>query len=523
MRENGDFRYPLIVRRDIDGFFGLMIDNLVNLIVASTVCTYLLHMPKSLVFGRMLPGAGLSILVGNLYYSYQAKRLAVKERRTDVTALPYGINTPSLFAFLFLIMLPVYTMTGDPIIAWKVGIAACFVNGVIEVLGSFIGERIRTVTPRAALLSTLAGIAIAFISMIPTLEIFALPLVGFLPFAIIMLQYFSRVRFPGGLPAGLVAVVTGTLIAWFMGEMSGNEVREAAGSVGLYVPRPTIGEFVGGLPIIIPYLSIILPVAVANFLGTMQNVESAEAAGDKYRTFPTMLVNGIGTLTGACLGSCYPTTVYIGHPGWKAIGARRGYSTLNGIFITAVCITGAMGLVMTVVPVEAGASILLWIGLIIGAQAFQAVPKRYYPAVVLGFIPHIASWGLLQVQNALKAAGTSPGSLGLAVLKDAGIEYEGLVVLGSGALLSAMMLTAILVFLIDARFFTAGAWAVFTAVLSYIGLIHSEALDPGGAKGPAFGYLLMAVLFFIIHAYRSRRGEGLTGDDGTESHSGFAE
>lgn len=506
MREKSGFRYPLIVRRDIDGFFGLMIDNLVNLIVASTVCTYLLHMPKSLVFGRMLPGAGLSILVGNLYYSYQARRLAEKERRTDVTALPYGINTPSLFAFLFLIMLPVYTMTGDPEIAWKVGIAACFVNGLIEVLGSFIGERIRRVTPRAALLSTLAGIAIAFISMIPTLEIFALPLVGFLPFAIIMIQYFSRVRFPGGLPAGLVAVVTGTVIAWLLGEMSGAEVREAVGSVGLYIPHPAIGEFAGGLSIAVPYLSIILPMAVANFLGTMQNVESAEAAGDRYRTFPTMFVNGIGTLTGAFLGSCYPTTVYIGHPGWKAIGARRGYSTLNGIFITAICITGAMGLVTTVVPVEAGASILLWIGLIIGAQAFQAVPKKYYAAVVLGFIPHIASWGLLQVQNALKAAGTNPDLLGLAVLKDAGIDYTGLVVLGSGALLSAMMLTAILVFLIDGKFFTAGTWTLFAAALSWVGLIHSEALDPGGARGPALGYLLMAALFFVIHAYRSRRG-----------------
>jgi AGZA family xanthine/uracil permease-like MFS transporter len=523
MNGKAGFRYPLIVRKDIDGFFGLMIDNLVNLIVASTVCTYLLHMPKWLVFGRMLPGAGLSILVGNLYYSWQAKKLAEKEGRTDVTALPYGINTPSLFAFLFLIMLPVYTMTGDPLVAWKVGVAACFVNGIIEVLGSFIGEKIRTVTPRAALLSTLAGIAIAFISMIPTLEIFALPVVGFLPFAIIMLQYFSRIRFPGGLPAGLVAVVTGTVIAWLAGEMSGSEVREAAGSVGFYPPRVTIGEFIAGLPVVIPYISIVLPMAVANFLGTMQNVESAEAAGDRYRTFPTMFVNGIGTLTGAFLGSCYPTTVYIGHPGWKAIGARRGYSLLNGIFITLVCITGAMGLVMTVVPVEAGASILLWIGLIIGAQAFHAVPKRYYPAVVLGFIPHIASWGLLQVQNALKAAGTSPASLGLAVLEGAGIDYEGLVVLGSGALLSAMMLTAILVFLIDRRFLTAALWTLATAVLSYIGLIHSEALDPGGAAGPALGYVLMAILFFIIYVYRAARGESAAGDEAPDGHSGLSE
>lgn len=500
-------RYPVIVRGDIDGFFGLMIDNLVNLIVIATVCTFLFKMPEWLVFGRILPGVGVSILLGNLYYSHQAKKLAVKEGRCDVTAMPYGINTPSLFAFLFLVMGPIYALTKDPILTWQVGVAACFLNGVLELLGSFIGERVRKITPRAALLSTLAGIAIAFISMIPTLEIFALPLVGLVPFAIIMIQYFSRIRFPGRLPAGLVAVVTGTLIAWLTGGMSGDEVSRAVRSIGLYSPHFSFAELIGGLKMIAPYVSIVIPMAVANFLGTMQNVESASAAGDSYKTFPTMLVDGVGTLVGSCLGSCFPTTVYIGHPGWKEIGARRGYSIMNGIFIMLLCLTGGMGLVIAVVPIEAGAAILLWIGLIIGAQAFQVVPKRYYPAVILGFIPHIASWGLLQVQNALKAAGTSPGILGLEALKETGIDYTGLTVLGSGALLSAMMLTAILVYLIDGRFLKAFVWTIMTSALSYIGLIHSEEIDPGKAAGPAAGYLLMALLFLSLHLYGVRKTE----------------
>lgn len=505
--DRSTFRYPVIVRRDIDGFFGLMIDNLVNLIVASSICTYLFNMPKWLVFGRMLPAVGVSILLGNLYYSYQAKRLAEREKRSDVTAMPYGINTPSLFAFLFLIMGPVHVLTGDPVLTWKVGVAACFLNGVLEVLGSFIGERIRKITPRAALLSTLAGIAIAFISMIPTLEIFAMPIVGLLPLAIIMIQYFSRIRFPGGLPAGLVAVVTGTLIAWFTGEMAGEQVVQALGSMGLFLPHPSAGGLVDGLTAVVPFVAIVVPMAVANFLGTMQNVESAAAAGDRYRTFPTMFVDGVGTLTGALLGSCFPTTVYIGHPGWKEIGARRGYSIMNGLFVMLVCVTGGMGLVMAVVPIEAGAAILLWIGLIIGAQAFQVVPARYYPAVVLGFVPHIASWGLLQVQNALKAAGTDPALVGTSALKDAGIDYTGFTVLGSGALLSAMMLTAILVFLIDRKFLTAFWWTILTAGLSYIGLIHAEELDPGRAAGPAIGYLLMAVLFLFLHVSGARQNQ----------------
>ena len=500
-------RYPVFVRKDIDGFFGLMIDNLVNLMVAAGVCTYLFNMPKWLVFGRILPAVGVSILLGNLYYAHQAKRLAEKEGRTDVTAMPYGINTPSLFAFLFLVMGPVYSITEDPYLTWKVGVAACFLNGVIELLGSFVGEKIRRITPRAALLATLAGIAIAFISMIPTLEIFAMPVVGLLPFAIIMIQYYSKIRLPWGMPAGLVAVITGSLIAWFTGIMSVDNVVEAVGSIGIYSPHLALGELAGGLKSIAPYIAIVIPMAVANFMGTLMNIESASAAGDTYKTFPTMFVDGTGTLIGALLGSCFPTTVYIGHPGWKEIGARRGYSILSGLFITVVCFTGGMGLVMSVIPIEAGAAILLWIGLTIGAQAFQVVPKKYYPAVVLGFVPHIASWGLMMVQNTLKAAGTGPGTLGLSVLKQAGVDYTGLTVLGSGALLSAMMLTATLVFLIDRRFLAACVWTVLSSVLAYIGLIHSEAIDPGRAGGPALGYLLMAFLFLLLHIQQARSGK----------------
>ncbi|MEI7870185.1 MAG: hypothetical protein WCI11_20055 [Candidatus Methylumidiphilus sp.] len=88
-----------------------------------------------LVYGRILPGAAESLLVGNLYYAWQAKRLAAREGRTDVCALPYGINTVSLFAFVFLVMLPAKLAAlaqgaADPTrSAWQVGLLACFSGG----------------------------------------------------------------------------------------------------------------------------------------------------------------------------------------------------------------------------------------------------------------------------------------------------------------------------------------------------------------------------------------------------------
>ena len=215
------FNPPWFVRKDLDGFFGLMIDNLIQLILIVSLCRELIHLPDSFIFGRILPGAAISILVGNLFYAWQARELARETGREDVTALPYGINTVSLFAFIFFIMLPIYQETKDPVWAWKVGLVACFLNGVIEIAGAFVAESVRRVTPRAALLSALAGIAITFISMDFTFKIFAQPLVAMVPMAIIFVAYFSHQRFPLGLPGGLVAITIGTILGWFLGTMSG--------------------------------------------------------------------------------------------------------------------------------------------------------------------------------------------------------------------------------------------------------------------------------------------------------------
>ena len=187
------FRYPWVVKRDIDGFFGLAIDNLIQFLLIATLCPIIAGIPSSFVFSRILPGAAISLIIGNLFYSWQARKLAIKEKRKDVTALPYGINTVSLFAYLIFIMGPVYRETGSYDMAWKVGLLACFFSGVIEFSGAFVVDILRRITPRAALLSTLAGIAITFISMDFAFQTFERPMIAMLPLAIILILYFSGI------------------------------------------------------------------------------------------------------------------------------------------------------------------------------------------------------------------------------------------------------------------------------------------------------------------------------------------
>ena len=323
------------VRGDLDGFFGLALDNLVQLLVIDSLCRYVLGFDDALLLGRVLPAAAVSVLVGNLFYAWQAMKLARETGRDDVCALPFGINTPSVFAYVFLVMLPVKLATNDSVAAWHAGLVACLGSGLIELFGSFAADWMRRYVPRAALLSTLAGIALTFISLGFLFRTFASPVVGLATFAVVSLVYFGRLRFKGGIPGGLVAVVLGTALAWGMGIAP---VGARPASIGLHVPLPVIGDLItalqGGYGW--SYLGVIVPMGLFNVVGSIQNLESAEAAGDRFPTVPSLATNGIGTVLAAAFGSCFPTTIYIGHPGWKALGARAGYSWLNGIFLTIV-------------------------------------------------------------------------------------------------------------------------------------------------------------------------------------------
>jgi AGZA family xanthine/uracil permease-like MFS transporter len=235
------------------------------------------------------------------------------------------------------------------------------------------------------------------------------------------------------------------------------------------------------------FLSVIVPMGLFNLVGSLQNIESAEAAGDSFETAPSLAVNGVGTVAACLFGSCFPTTIYIGHPGWKAMGARSGYSIANGVFFTLVALSGTLGLLSWAVPVEAGMAIVLWIGLVITAQAFEATPREHAPAVVLGLLPGVGAWGALLAKNGLRAAGY--GSPGGPPFSDALIPafaatdtwIHGAFALEQGFIFTSMILAAATVAVIEQRFAVAAAWCGAGAVLSALGLMHGYGFTPGDA------------------------------------------
>ena len=505
------------VRGDLDGFFGLFLDNLLQLMVISVLGRAVCGFPPELINGRILPGAALSILVGNLFYAWQARQLAQQSGRADVTALPYGINTPSVMAFIFLIMGPIYQETKDPNLAWRAGLLACFLSGVMEIAGAFCGDWLRRHTPRAALLSALAGVAVTLIAMSFVFQLFANPVIGFLPMMLILVGYSSRLKLPFNLPVGFAAVLLGTAIAWGLHLAGYNYFQPSPQPVALhfYPFVPALGDLVSSLtsPVGWRFLAVIFPMGLFTVVGSLQNLESAEAAGDRYQTRPSLLANGIGTLCAACFGSAFPTTLYIGHPGWKAMGARSGYSAANGVVISGLCLLGGVSLVLKFIPMEATLGILVWISVIMTAQAFQETPKAHALAVAVGLLPSLATWALLLIDASVRAAGSTLFSV--APKFGADIFIQGVIALSQGFIITSMILSAIIAFSIDHQLLKAAFWSFAGALLSATGLIHAYTLTPQGVQNkfewmaaPGFvaGYALTGCALLGLHVQQARRG-----------------
>ena len=487
------------VAGDWNGFFGLFTNVVLNVIVLTGLCLGVVNLPADTVFGRILPALGIALPIGNLYYAYLAYKLAQREGRTDVTAMPYGPSVPHMFIVVFVIMLPVYLKTKDPLLAWQAGLAWAFIIGVIVLAGIFFGPWVRAHTPRAAMLGTLAGISIAFISLRPGFQMWEVPWIAFISLAIVLISWTANTRLPFGLPGGLAAVIVGIVVGWiayFAGwsdVVKAEQVRASFVQFGLHLPF--IGtEVWRGLADVAPLLVTAIPLGIYNFTEAMNNVESASAAGDSYDLRKILTADGIGAIAGAMLGSPFPPAVYIGHPGWKAVGGRIGYSLATGVVIGLVCFLGLTALLLAVVPLVAILPILLYIGLVIGAQAFQASPQSHAPAVVLAIIPNVAAWGQLQVDSALNAARTSAAQVGAGKLAGSGLVYHGMELLGGGAVLAGLVLGALAAFIIDRRLKEAGLWAFAGAVLAFFGFIHGSQLGWAVSPQVALGYALFGAV-----------------------------
>ncbi|NOE27124.1 xanthine/uracil/vitamin C permease [Ruegeria sp. HKCCD6157] len=500
------YEYKLFTRSDFSAFWALFTDNLVNLLILSGVCQFVFQMPADIVFGRIVPGAAIAILAGVTVYAYLAK-WAANAQGKDVTALPYGISTPVMFVYLFGVIGPIYWATNDPMLAWQVGIGAGFMGGIVAALGAVVGPYLKRITPRAGMLGTLCGIALVFIGSVPLAEVFENPIIGFTSLLFILWGLIGRFRLPGNVPAGLVAIAAGTVIALLLGES-----KIDVSGIGFYPPIPYFGDLIAGVQYLFanPELFLVLiPVQIYNFIETMNNVESAEAAGDHYPVGLCQVTDGAGTMLGALFGSPFPTTVYIGHPAYKRLDAHAGYIVGVAVVIAAAAFLGFLSFLAGLIPIAAAAPVLVFVSVSLITNTAWAVKPMHMTAVSFAILPHISAflmvkWGSLM--NALRSSGVEGlPSLGDPDLTSAllmeGAHYEGHLALSQGAIITGLVWGAIVADVIDGRFRMAGAFAVAGGLMSSIGIIHSYTLQMPQFDGITIGYLIIGAFLYVYPVF----------------------
>ncbi|EDY84248.1 putative permease subfamily, putative [Verrucomicrobiia bacterium DG1235] len=512
-----------ITKGDWDGFFGLGLNNFVNVLLVINLCVFVLGFSPEFVATRVLPGLAMGLIVGNLFYAWQAKGLAMRMNRNDVCALPYGINLLPIFFFTFYVMAPAQqialaegaTKEEADTIAWMAGIVACLGSGVIEVVAAFFVHHLRKVAARAALLSALASVGLFFIAADYAFRAYAFPLIGLSTLFLTLYFYYGSVQIRWGIPGGLIVLVFGVVVSWtswYLGMASPVDSLSLSDiPIGVYLPKPYGLEALVSSGELLGFAAVVISMGLINAVGSLQALESAAASGDDYPAKSSLVVNGLGTLVAGVFGAPYPTTLFIGHAGWKEIGARSGYSLINGVVIGALCFSGMIGFLASYVPIEAGMAILIWIGITIGSQAFDAVPRRHIPAVAVGLIPGIGAFAALVAKRVLSGVGY--GEEGLPYSNDllstlasnGGFFAEGVFALEQGWLYVSIIVASIMVAIIDRKFWSAVAWLLAAAVLSGTGILHNFRVidtDITAGLGPVWntvaGYFLAIVALVAV-------------------------
>lgn len=484
---------------DINAFFGLMLDNVVNLAVLAGLLVGGFGFPADIVFTRMFPGTALGVLLGNVAYTIMAIRLARRTGRNDVTAMPLGTDTPSTIGIALAVLGPAFiaakaTMPDREaaIVAWQIGMATMVLMGLFKVAMSFVGERIGRWIPAAGLLGSIGGVGVALLGALQLGEIYAEPVVGMIALGLILYALVARIRLPYQAPAVLAAVTIGAFLYYGLGAwgLTVHPVAMPEASMFFALPTPTLG-FVSGMPSALrDYLPLALPFAILTIVGGINVTESARLAGDDYKTRDILLTEALSTLVAGVCGGMSQTTPYIGHPAYKAMGGRAGYTLLTGVFVGLGGVLGYIGFMAALLPRPALAPVLFFIGLEIAGQAYGQTPRRHMAAVTVAMLPSVAvvvQILLSQVYNgalmsaALDPAGTmqSTGLTNPAFIQTVGV----MIMLASGFIVTAMLWGATVAFLIDRKIVAACLTLLICAGLSLFGFIHSV-LPSGGIYVP---------------------------------------
>lgn len=469
---------------DVNAFFGLMLDNLAGLILMAGLLSGF-GFPIEFTISRMIPGTALGVMLGDLAFFYLAFRLAKKTGRDDITAMPLGLDTPSTFGMTLFILGPSFLqgleMGLDEMEAayrtWGIGIWCIVLSGFLKLSLAPFSNWVRTHVPRAGLLGSLAAIALVLISFLPLTEILGHPLPGLLALVIVLTTLIGRIPLPKKTPGTLGALIVSGVVYYLLClSPSSGYLHSTFPETIRWFPSEWMEAWQGGWLIqfqdALPYLPIAFPFAIGTVVGGIDCTESAAAAGDTYDTRTVVGIEGLATLAAGISGGVIQTTPYIGHPAYKAMGGRAGYTLATAIVIGTAGLVGYFEWLNALIPAPAVYPVLVFIGLEITSQSFLATPRKHYPAVAFACLPALAFLAMNLPGRILSdpaLANIQHSMLTQSLQKDLGT----LQVLSSGFILTSLLWAWALAMIIDKRLGKAAAVFLVAAALTLFGFIHS--------------------------------------------------
>jgi len=471
---------------DINAFFGLMLDNLAGLLLMVALLAGF-GLPAEFTVAHMVPGTALGVFLGDLAFFFVALRMARRESRTDVTAMPLGLDTPSTFGMILLVLGPAFLaarasgmdVAEASLHTWHIGIWCTVLSGVVKLVLAPFGGWVRTAVPRAGLLGSLAAIALVLISFFPLTHILGSPLPGMLALVIVLGTLIGHVPLPGRTPGTLGALIVAGSAYYVMCGLGVFGYAFPDAPTIQWFPTQWMGSYAGGwiddLPAALPYLPFVIPFALATVVGGIDCTESAASAGDEYDTRTVLGVEAMATLIAGLSGGVIQTTPYIGHPAYKAMGGRAAYTLATALLIGSAGIIGYFAWLNAWIPAPVVYPILVFVGLEITSQTFLATPKRHFAAVAIACLPALAYLAMSLPDRifgdaSLMSADMTMDSLSGGPLKH---DLDTLRMLSNGFIVTGLLWAWVLASMIDQKLKVAAAVMFLAAGLTFFGVIHS--------------------------------------------------
>ena len=507
--EKGLMRFS---KGDIDAAVGVFFDGFSKIIIGASVLMGVLKMPSDFVFGKLVAAIGLTALIFLGWNTVLAQKTGKATGNRTITALPGGIAAGTFFIWLFAIMMPTYMATNDFVLAWHVGLWANIFHSLFNILCAFIIDKLLKKLPSAAIFSSLAGGALAWLIIATLADGFSKPIIILPALFILLTMYLAKIQIKGLSPA-VLGIGVATLIAWVSNNMDAQALQASFNTVGFYFPLPHFAFLSGtAFTAAVKYLPMVLAFAFADVIAAVQAIEQAEAGGDHYNRRTVLLGVGFTNIIGAILGNPFIIGCYWGHPAWKKAKAGPAYTTYVGIIYFVLCLTGLVAIATAVLPSAATVVLIIFAGMNSTAQAFEVNNKKYYPAMALGVAIPIFEliWGKIgnAIDGTKAAIGASLQTAGVnfdisaihvtaAELANAGLA-QGFEPLAQGSMLIAIIFVSALCFVIDRKWIGAAVSFVIASISAFFGLIHAPGVGLNASPVYSLIYIVFAIIFFCL-------------------------